>query len=165
MPKRRQQSFLERADSLGRFLETALLVLLFGLLLILASSQILLRNVLSAGLVWADGLVRLAVLWLAVLGAVAAARDRKHIAIDLVTRSFSGILRVAVVAVVQLVTSGISAYFAWQSWRFVQDSRAFGDMLLGDWPAWWFQLILPVGFALVAYRYLVRALSTLAGSR
>ena len=38
------------------------------------------------------------------------------------------------------------------------DSYAFGDTLFGGWPAWIFQLILPIGFAAIAWRYLVRAI-------
>ncbi len=156
---------MKRADSVGRFIETAFLVGLFVLLLGLASSQIVLRNVFSAGLVWADGVVRLAVLWLAVVGAIAAARDNRHIAIDLITRTLTGIWHKAAVGIVQLVTALIASFFAWQSWRFIQDSRLFEDVLLGDLPAWWFQLILPIGFGLVAYRYLIRALTTFGGAR
>jgi TRAP-type C4-dicarboxylate transport system permease small subunit len=51
----------------------------------------------------------------------------------------------------------VCGLLAWFSLRFVRDSREFGDVLLGDLPAWWFQLILPVGFGLIAYRYGVRA--------
>jgi TRAP-type C4-dicarboxylate transport system permease small subunit len=50
---------------------------------------------------------------------------------------------------------------AWQSWRFVQDSKAYGDLLLGDWPAWIFQIILPVGFAVMCYRYALRTITQL----
>ena len=89
----------------------------------------------------------------------------QHIAIDLITRSLTGIWRKAVVGIVQVVTALIAAFFAWQSWRFIEDSRLFEDVLLGDWPAWWFQLILPIGFGLVAYRYLIRALTTFGGAR
>jgi TRAP-type C4-dicarboxylate transport system permease small subunit len=33
--------------------------------------------------------------------------------------------------------------------------------MLGEWPAWVLQLILPIGFALIAYRYVVRMTKTL----
>lgn len=158
MTEGQQKSWLERAEALGRSAETWFLVALFILLLLLASAQILLRNVFSSGLAWADGLVRISVLWLAVMGAVAASRDQKHISIDLINRALSGAWRVAVVVGVRLFTAGVAAFFARQSWRFMQDSRLFEDVLLGGWPAWWFQLILPVGFGLIAYRYATAAL-------
>jgi TRAP-type C4-dicarboxylate transport system permease small subunit len=151
------QSWWGRLDAAGRWLENALLVLLFGAILVLSSAQILLRNGFASGLPWADPLVRLLVLWLAVVGAVAASRDRKHIAIEIVTRSLPPFPRRLVTAFVNAFASAVAAFFAWQAWRFVQDSKSFGDLLLGSWPAWMLQTILPVGFGLIAYRYLVRA--------
>jgi TRAP-type C4-dicarboxylate transport system permease small subunit len=52
------------------------------------------------------------------------------------------------------------AAFAYFAFAFVRDSRAFGDTLLGI-PAWWLQSIMPVAFALIAYRYLVQAVARL----
>src|SRR5690606_15442865 len=115
------------------------------------------RNVFSIGLVWADGLLRLIVLWVALIGAVAASRDHKHIAIDVADRVLPGRLRRAAACVRDLFTAAVCAALAWYSWRFVRESREFGDVLLGSWPAWWFQIVLPVGFALIAYRYALRA--------
>ena len=39
----------------------------------------MLRNFFSIGFAWGDGLTRLAVLWLGLLGALAASRDGRHI--------------------------------------------------------------------------------------
>lgn len=160
-----RQNWLDRADFVGRWLESFFLVSLFTLLLGLSTLQIVLRNGFSMGLVWADELVRLSVLWLAVVGAVAASRDRKHIAIELLARALPPVSRLAVVVAVDIFASIVSGIFALQSWRFVVDSREFGDLLLGNWPAWTLQLILPVGFALIAYRYLVHAASVLLRNR
>lgn len=161
MSESRQQSWLARADRIGRLLETWVLVGFLAVLLVLASSQILLRNVFSSGIVWADAVVRLAVLWIAVIGAVAASRDRRHIAVDIIARNLSGTVRRGVTAAVHIFTGSVAAIFAWQSWRFVQDSRLFGDVFADGWPAWWIQIILPAGFAMIAYRYLVNALVAL----
>lgn len=149
---------LERIEQWARALENGLLTLLLALLIVLASSQILLRNVFSTALPWGDEAVRLLVLWLALFGAIAASRDGRQIRIDVLSR----LLPKRFVWIPDVVATGftavVCALFAWHAWRFVQDSRAFGDQLLGDWPAWVLQLILPVGFAVMAYRYAVRTL-------
>lgn len=142
-------------------LENALLIVGVGGLVLIAAGQIVLRNVFSVGLVWADGALRMLVLWLALLGAVAASRDHKHIAIDVVDRLLAPTLRRGAAILRYLITSGVCAVLSWYSWAFVRDSREFGDTVLGDWPAWWFQIIMPVAFALIAYRYLLRALTAL----
>ena len=50
--------------------------------MLLAVAQIVLREAFSTGFVWADELLKLLVLWLAMVGSVAASRDNRHIRID-----------------------------------------------------------------------------------
>jgi TRAP-type C4-dicarboxylate transport system permease small subunit len=153
----RPVSWLERADRWGRFAENAALIVLLGGLIALASVQILLRNAFSLGFSWGDGLVRLGVLWIAVLGAIAASRDGRHIAIDVLAKILPPRARTIVAVIRHLFTACVCAVLTWHAARFVESSREFGDVLLGNWPAWWFEAILPVGFALMAYRYSLRA--------
>ena len=164
MPERRHP-WLERAERAGRWIENALLVSLLAGLVALASAQILLRNVFSIGSPWADGLVRLIVLWLALVGAVAASRDRRHIAINLADRYLPERFMHPVNVIVDAFTALVAAVLAWFSLRFVLDAREFGDVLLGGLPAWWFQVILPIGFALIAYRYVLRVVARLREGR
>jgi TRAP-type C4-dicarboxylate transport system permease small subunit len=51
------------------------------------------------------------------------------------------------------VTAGICAIVAWFSLQFVLTSREFDDRILGNVPAWWLQMVLPVGFGLITWRY------------
>jgi TRAP-type C4-dicarboxylate transport system permease small subunit len=154
-----------RIEAAGRWLEDALLVALFAGLTLVAVLQILLRNFGFAGFVWADGLVRIGVLWIALLGAVAASRDRKHIAIDLASRLLPARFWHPLSIVVEAFTATVCGFLAYHSWIFVRDSRAFGDTLFGDWPAWLFQLILPLGFALISYRYALACLRGITGAK
>ena len=78
----------ERLDRAGRFLETAVLVTLFSSMMLLAVGQIVLREVFNTGFVWADELIKLMVLWLAMVGSVAATRDNRHIRIDALSHVF-----------------------------------------------------------------------------
>lgn len=149
--------WLKRADTAGRWFENTLLIALFAGLLGLSVTQILLRNFFSAGLFWADELVRLLVLWLAVVGAVAAVRERRHIAIDLIVRAMPDVPQRITRSLAALFAAAVSSGFAYQAWRFVMDSRAFEESVLGGWPAWYFQLILPAGFALIAWRFVASA--------
>lgn len=59
--------------------------------------------------------------------------------------------------IVDLFAVAVAGVLAWYSWEFVAESREFGDQIFGELPVWPFQTVLPVGFALIAYRYLVRA--------
>jgi TRAP-type C4-dicarboxylate transport system permease small subunit len=143
-----------RAERLGRWVENALLAIVLFLMIGLAASQVVMRGVLGSGLAWADEALRLLVLWAAMLGAIAASRDNVHLRIDLLSRFLPPAWRRVTAALVDLFAAGVSAVLAWQSWRFVAESREFGDQVLGALPAWAFQLILPTAFVLIAYRYL-----------
>ncbi len=138
-----------------------MLALLLGTLIVLAGGQIVLRNVFSIGLSWTDELLRILVLWLALTGALAASRGDRHIAIDLFSRFLPEDWVRYVTAVTSLFTALICAILAFQSWAFVSLSREFEDLLLAGLPAWPFQIILPVAFALMTVRYLIYAAAQL----
>jgi TRAP-type C4-dicarboxylate transport system permease small subunit len=154
----RRHAWLEAADRIGRTMETVLLTLLLAALVAITFTQILLRNGFASGLSWADGGAQMLVLWIAVGGAVAAARDRRHIAINVAGRILPGRWHRWVRVTMDLFAMLVAAVFSWHAARFVADTRAFGDVLFGTLPEWPFQLILPVGFALIAYRFAVHLL-------
>ncbi|TNF86538.1 MAG: TRAP transporter small permease subunit, partial [Gammaproteobacteria bacterium] len=68
--------------------EDALLVILLTAMIVLACTQILLRNFFDSGIVWIDPLLRVMVLWIGLVGATVATRHNKHIRIDLLSRYF-----------------------------------------------------------------------------
>ena len=141
---------LERA---GRIAEDAVLVLLLGGMILLAAGQIVLRNFLNVGFIWSDEALRMLVLWVAVAGAVAASRNDKHINIPVFDRFLPGRLGTLKDLVIHAFTAAICGIVAWHGFLFVRSSHEFGDLLLGSVPAWLLQLVLPVGFGLLCWRY------------
>ncbi|HSG65848.1 MAG TPA: TRAP transporter small permease [Gammaproteobacteria bacterium] len=158
----RWRDALLRVDRWVSALENGLIVLSLSCLVVIGSAQIMLRNVLSTSLAWGDEFVRLLVLWLALIGAIVASREGRQIHIDLLSR----LLPPRVAWIPDSICAGFTALvcglLAWHSGRFVGDSRAYGDLLLGNQPAWVLQLILPLGFALMGLRYATRTLNTLS---
>lgn len=150
-----QSGILDRVERFGRFVENASLIIVLTAMVVLAAAQIVMRNLLDAGLPWGDEALRLMVLWVAMLGGVAASRDRRHIVIDALARLLKGAARRWVAFCIDVLSAGVAGILAWHSLIFVRDSQAFGDLLMNDLPAWPFQSILPVGFALIAWRYAV----------
>jgi TRAP-type C4-dicarboxylate transport system permease small subunit len=146
---------------MGRRIETALMsVLLLGIVG-LAALQIILRNFFSYALIWADDLIRIAVLWLAVIGAAAASRDGRHIAIGIVPRYFTTAWHKPAAVIASAFASLVSGILAWHAFRFVADSYRFGDTVLGAMPAWVLQLVMPVGFTVICWQFLARTIRTL----
>ena len=146
---------LSRLDDAGRFAENAALVILLGGMMILAVAQILLREVFSTGFPWADELVRLLVLWLAMVGSVAACRDNRHIRIDALSHLLPARVVVAVRVVVDLFAAAVAAVIAWHSFRYLANEREYEITVLVDTPAWLAHFVVPLAFALLAYRFLV----------
>ena len=58
--------------------------LVFSLLVVvsLALLQIFLRNVFGFGFMWAESVLKILVLWIALLGAMVATRENQHIKIE-----------------------------------------------------------------------------------
>ena len=151
-------SWIARAARVGLALENALLAALLGFLIVFSFAQIVLRNVFSIGVTWGDGLTRVVVLWLALLGALAASRDGRHIRMNAFLQWLPPTLQIVVGVASDLFAAAVSAALAYFAFEFVRDARSYGDTLLGQFPAWWFESIMPVAFALIAYRFAVHAL-------
>ena len=151
---------LERA---GRLAENVALLVLLGTMIGVAVFQIINRQLLGGtfSMGWADELVKMIVLWLAMVGSIAACRDNKHIRIDLITHILSGTIVSWIKVVVDLFAAGVCAVIAWQAWRFIGEERTWGDVILGDVPLWLAHAIVPLAFALVSYRFLVRVFGLL----
>jgi TRAP-type C4-dicarboxylate transport system permease small subunit len=146
---------------MGRRIETALMsVILLGIVA-LESLQIVLRNFFSYAIFWADDLIRLGVLWLAVIGALAASREGRHLAIGLVARYCPPSWQKPAAFLASSFAAAVTAFLAWHSFRFVFDSYRYGDTVLGDLPAWIFQLVMPIGSTLIALRFVVSTVQNL----
>jgi TRAP-type C4-dicarboxylate transport system permease small subunit len=150
---------LRRLHRLLLRLEDGVLMVLLLIMILLAASQILLRDLLETGLPWADPVLRLLVLWLALLGAMAATRDHNHIRIDLLSRFLSPRIQRISQRVTDGFAAGICGLLAWHAARFVLLERADGTLLFSTLPAWVGELILPFGFGVIALRFLLAALT------
>ncbi len=155
------RKFVSAAGKLGSSLETLLLVLILSSMILLACAQIVLRNVADIGLPWSDELLRMLVLWIALAGAVSASRADKHISIAVLDPFLPALLKKLVRLLIHIFTAVICAIVAWFSLQFVLTSKEYGDLLLGNVPAWCLQAALPLGFALIAWRYLIFFLTDL----
>ena len=157
-------SVLSALEKAGKTLEDAILVLILSAMILTAAGQILLRNLFDIGFFWSDELLRLLVLWLAVAGAVAASRKDRHISIAVLDQFLSAPLQRFNKIIIDAFTAVICALITWHSAAFVRSTHEFGDTMLGDVPAWLLQMVLPVGFALISWRYALFAVRGILGT-
>ena len=154
---KRIASFFNGLEKVGTHAEDALLLIILVSMILLAGTQIFLRNAFDSSLFWGDEMLRLMVLWLTIAGGLAASRMDKHISIAVVDRFLPGKAQLVTKVIIDLFTAFICGLFAWHSARFVMGSYEYGDMLMRSVPAWTLQIILPVGFALMAFRHIILA--------
>jgi TRAP-type C4-dicarboxylate transport system permease small subunit len=160
-----RQSILQRLDAAGRFVENLFLVGLLATMMLLSVAQIIAREVFDTGFFWAGELIRILVLWLAMVGAVAACRENRHIRVDAISHLLSARTVAVARVLVDVFAAVVCAVIAWQSWRYIQVEIEYEDTVLISTPAWVAHIVVPVAFALLSYRFLVGVGSSLVQIR
>lgn len=135
--------------------EELLTALLLGGMILLAGSQIFLRNLFDSGLIWADPSLRIMVLWVALLGAIAATRENRHIRIDLLSNYLSNRNKARLSVIHNLFSALICGVIAWHSTRFVYIEWQDGAKLFSSLPAWVGEIIIPIGFSTMCLRFAI----------
>ncbi|MGE3164967.1 MAG: TRAP transporter small permease [Planctomycetota bacterium] len=138
-------------------LEGTLLLSILGALLVIGLLPILARRLpgVTAPL-WGGRFSQQAVLWIALLGALAATRDRKHIAIDALGQLLRPRARLALLGVTELMAAGIVGLLVPAATRFAAaEAEQAGDRIafLGL-PDSWLAAVVPIGLACLAARLL-----------
>jgi len=137
--------------------EDALLVVLLSTMIVLAGTQIILRNFLDSGFVWIDPLLRVLVLWLGLLGATVASRNNKHIRIDLLSKFFDRNTHRLIQSLVGQVSAWTCIVIAWYGLNWIRMDYADGlDSFMGI-PAWMLEVIVPAAFGLIGLRYFIKS--------
>lgn len=137
--------------------EDLFLAALLGSLLLLALLQIGLRLFFETGLSWAEPVSQMGVLWLALLGALGAARSHRHIAIDALPRLLPPFWRRVAWCLSQLAAAAICGLLAWYGWGMVQLEREAPSLFVQGIASWWPMLVFPAGFGLLSLRFAVAA--------
>jgi TRAP-type C4-dicarboxylate transport system permease small subunit len=136
-------------------LEIAFVVVLLASLVVLGTVQIVMRNVLHSGLLWADPFMRHVVLYLGAVGATLAAARMNHITVDVISRLLPQRLKPARRVIVYGATALASYLLAISAARLVINERGYSEIAFLGIRTWVLQLILPVCFAVITYRTLL----------
>ncbi len=154
-------SILRKTGGYYERLEEALLVcMVFGMVL-LGAMQIVFRNVISIGIVWVDPLMRHLVLWIALLGASIATREDRHITIEILPASLSQAVRSRIKGGLQLFSSLVCFLLVYPAIHFILNDYDPEDYLAFGIPLWVSQVIMPVGWLVLAIRFLYQGFRNL----
>jgi len=137
----------------GRTVEDYTLVSILIGMMLLAVTQIFLRNIFESGLSWIDPLVRIGVLWIALIGAMIGTRKGGHISIDILAQYIPEHLKSVLVRVTSVISASICGLMSWVSIKFLIEEYEYGITAFGSVPAWPFELIIPIGFSVMTLRF------------
>ena len=136
-------------------IEDAALVIALFILIMLSFSQIVLRNFFYTGIFWGDAALRYLVLWVGLLGAMAATRDDNHITIDIVSRFLSPRLCSGIRIITDSATVIITGALTYASVVFILDELEAGTKAFSCVPTWLAELVFPVAFMIITFRYMI----------
>jgi len=155
----------ERLDEVIDRIETILVVLFLSAMMILAFLQIFLRNVFTTGLAWGEVLLRNLVLWIGFIGATLATREGKHINIDIFSRSLSPSMRTFVEFGIHVFSFFICGLLTYASLKFIKNEAQMGTTTLLGIAIWILEIILPITFGLMAFRFALRSTKSISSMK
>ena len=148
----------------GRLL-TGLLATFLGAMLVLAAAQILWRNVFRMSIPHSEELLEWLVLWIALLGAMAASVGSRHITIDALSQVLSESARRWTGVTAQFFALLVCVALFLICGSYWLDTMKYGETTLGELPRWAFEAILPAAFAVMTGAHFVHMVSLLRRGR
>lgn len=145
------------------WIEDSVITLMLLSMVMLVLIQIVLRNFYATGITGGAEMVRHLVLWVAFIGAGIAARERKHIKIDIAQRMLPLPLRRLSEVIADLFTVAIGGILLYASIQFVWSDRGSGTIIPFfdlSIPIWTLELVIPIGYAAVTLRYALYCLQS-----
>lgn len=150
-------------------IEDGLIVAVLLFMILLTVTQIILRNFFDTSLIWVEPMLQNAVLWIGLLGAMIGSRNDEHIRIDVASTLLPEKYHPFLTTAVDLFTAFICVLVAWYSVQFVMEDYEYATAAFSGAPEWlqtWqLQAIIPVGFLVMAMRYVVLFSLGLVGKR
>ncbi|MFH1350179.1 MAG: TRAP transporter small permease [Pseudomonadota bacterium] len=160
---------LKLLDQILARIEGWLIVLFLSLMVSLTFLQVILRALYTHGHIqwanailgqvdWAEPFVRLLVLWVTFLGASLLTRENKHIKIDLMSAFLPKKWMPYRELILSMACVLISAFMLKACIDYVNMEMGSGGHLFLKLPTWIGQLILPVGFIMIIFRFSLRGI-------
>lgn len=152
--------------------EEILLALLLVGMVFLAALQVILRNFWDTGIDWGDVTLQHMTLLIGLLGAAIATSEGRHLTIDIFSRVLKGRAATALKIAIGIFSLILCLLLAQGGWRtFISNYRPWLENIPAGWsqwqnlktefgegsiPPWLSQLLLPLGFGLMGFHFLLR---------
>jgi len=135
-----------------RSIENALLVLALAAAVLLPLIEVLLRKYFHTGIPAQSAFLQHLTLIIGMLGGAVAAREGKLLALSALTTVLPPRWGAVATAWSGGIAAVIAGFLCAASVEFVRTDREGGAMIMAGFPAWWLQVVMPLGFGLIALR-------------
>ena len=138
-----------------------MLVLLLGTMILMAFGQVVLRNFFHSSIEWADVFLRHLVLWVGYFGAVIATGESRHLKIEFISKIVPVKVRKIFFIITNFFAAAVCYLLMQAAISFVQLEKESASILLLNQPTWYFITIIPVGYAMISFRFVIHSLNWL----
>ncbi len=160
---------VELINNIFKNIEKWLVIISFSLMVIFSSLNVILRalytkfniqfaNTFLSSIDWSEPFARLLVLWITFLGASLLTKDNRHIRIDIMGHFLPPSLQAVRELILSIACSVICFFMLWASIGYISMEMQYGTSMLMGVSAWKWQLIIPFGFGMMLFRFLVNLL-------
>lgn len=156
---------LHAIDKAIGVVEQVLLIMLLASMMLLGTAQVVLREVFNSGITWADPVLRNMVLWAGMVGAMVATQAGRHLNMDAFARLMRPEARRWVDVLVNTFAAGLCAYCVWAAIPYLKDEMLNTEPIAGGILHWHVQLIFPLAFGVMAYRFGLFAIDGALGGK
>jgi len=139
-----------------------LIVFLLSLMILMAFGQVVLRNFFHTSIEWGDVFLRHLVLWIGFLGAIIATGEGRHLKIEFINKLAAERYRKVIYVLTNLFGALVCCFLMLAAVNFVRSEAEAGDILILNLPTTYFIIIIPIGYGIVAFRFVVRSLTWVA---
>ncbi len=154
---------LKTIDNILAKVESALLILILMTMILMAFTQVLMRNFFQTSIIWGDTFLRHLVLWVGFIGASLATRENRHINIDVLSRILSPKIKRVTDSVVNLFAAVVCFFLMKAGITFIKYEIESESTLFAGIPTWIFQIIIVIGFALIMFRFFIKTIERIMG--
>jgi TRAP-type C4-dicarboxylate transport system permease small subunit len=136
-----------------------LIIFFLGVMIVMAFGQVVLRNLFHTSIEWGDVFLRHLVLWLGFLGAIIATGEGRHLKIEFINKLAPERYRKGIYVATNLFAAVVCFFLMKAAIVFVQMEGDSSDTLILNLPMTYFIIIIPVGYGIIAFRFLVRSVT------
>jgi C4-dicarboxylate transporter, DctQ subunit len=134
-----------------------LVVAVLSVMIVMAFGQVVLRFF-HSNIEWGDIFLRHLVLWVGFFGAIIATGERRHLKIEFISKLVPKKFHKIFLILTNLFAAVICYFLMQAAIAFMQSEIENASVLILNLPTWYFIIVIPFGYAVIAFRFLLHSI-------